>query len=147
MKQEVSAVRAYAEEVARIHKLLEIKWQTTFAYASKHYNKKHTPRTFSVGDKVWLNDKNIKTVQPSKKLDYKYFRLFVVLKSIRKQAYQLDLSKMFQEVYNMFHVSFFEPYGTPLEQEEAKPPPTEVDGKEHWEIKEVLDSWTHYGKL
>ena len=54
---------------------------------------------------------------------------------------------MFQEVYKVFHVSFFELYRTPPEQEEAKPPPTEVDGKEHWEIKEILDSRTHYGKL
>ena len=84
MKWEVLAARAHAEEVARIRKLLEAKWQTTLAYALKHYDKKHTPWTFSVGDKIWLNDKNIKTVQPSKKLDYKYFRLFVILKPIGK---------------------------------------------------------------
>ena len=95
MKQKVPATRARAEEVARMRKLLETKWQTTFAYSLKHYDKKHTPWTFSVGDKVWLNGKNIKTVQPSKKLDYKYFGPFVVLKSIKKQAYRLDLPKMF----------------------------------------------------
>ena len=62
MKQKVPSVRAYAEEVAKIRKLLEAKWQATLAYASKHYDKKHAPRTFSVGDKVWLNGKNIKMV-------------------------------------------------------------------------------------
>ena len=70
-------------------------------------------------------------MQPLKKLDYKYFGPFVVLKPIGKQAYQLDLSKIFQRVHNVFHVSFFKPYGTFLEQEEAKPPPIEVEGKEY----------------
>ena len=78
------AARTHVEEVARMRKLLEAKWQTTFAYTLKYYNKKHTPQTFSVRDKMWLNGKNIKTVQPSKKLDYKYFGLFVVLRPIGK---------------------------------------------------------------
>ena len=147
MKREVSAARTHAEEVARMRKLLKAKWQTTLIYASKYYDKKHTLWTFSLKDKVWLNSKNIKTVQLSKKLDYKYFGSFMVLKPIEKQTYWLDLPKTFWRVHNIFHVFFLEPYKTPSEQEEAKPPSTEVDGKEHWEIKEVLNSWTHYGKL
>lgn len=131
MKQEVPAIKACAEEITRMHKLLEAKQQTTLAYISKHYDKKHISWTFSVGDKVWLNSKNIKTVQPPKKFDYKYFKLFVVLKPIEKQAYQLDLPKTFWDVYNVFHISLLGPYGTFLEQEEAKPSPTKVDGKEH----------------
>ena len=78
-----------------MRKLLKAKWQTTLAHVSKHYDKKHTPQTFSIRDKVWLNGKNIKTVRPLKKLDYKYFGLFVVLKPIGKQAYRLDLPKTF----------------------------------------------------
>ena len=96
---------------------------------------------------MWLYGKNIKIVQSSKKLDYKYFGLFVILKPIEKQAYQLDLPKTFWEVHNIFHVSIFELYRTFPEQEEAKPPPTEVDGKEHWEIEEIFNSWTYYKKL
>ena len=113
MKQKVPAAKVRTEEVARMHKLLEAKWQTTFAYTSKHYDKKHTPWTFSVGDKVWLNGKNIKTVWPSKKLDYKYFGSFMVLKPIEKQIYQLDLPKTFWKVYNIFYVSFLS-YTKPL---------------------------------
>ena len=96
---------------------------------------------------MWLNEKNIKIIQSSKKLDYKYFRLFMVLKPIRKQAYQLDLPKTFWGVYNIFHVYFFEPYRISLEQEEVKPPQIEVDGKKHWEIEKVLNSQTYYEKF
>ena len=127
--------------------MLEAKWQSTLVYASKHYDKKHIPWTFSIGDKVWLNGKNIKMVQSSKKLDYKYFRPFVIFKLIRKQAYQLDLPKTFWGVYNVFYVFFFEPYRTLLEQEETKPPSTKMDSKKHWEIEEVFDSQTHYEKF
>ena len=108
--------RAYVKKVTRMCKLLEAKWQTTLVYASKHYDKKHTPRTFSVRDKVWLNGKNIKIIRLLKKLDYKYFGSFVVFKPIRKQAYWLDLSKTFWRIYNVFHISFFELYGTPLKK-------------------------------
>ena len=41
MKQEVPTARVCMEEVARMHKLLEAKWQTTLTYTSKHYDKKH----------------------------------------------------------------------------------------------------------
>ena len=38
---------------------------------SWHYNVKSShPLTFKVGDKVWLDSRNIKTVRPMKKLDY-----------------------------------------------------------------------------
>ena len=39
--------------------------------SAKYYNKKHVAGpTFSEGDIVYVNHKNIKTKQPSDKLDY-----------------------------------------------------------------------------
>ena len=114
---------------------------------SKYYDKKYISWIFNIGNKVWLNGKNIKTVQPSKRLDYKYFEPFMIFKPIRKQAYQLDLPKTFWKVYNVFHVNFFKLYRTFLEQEKTKLLSTEMNSKKHWKIKKVFDSWIYYEKL
>ena len=58
---------------------------------AKYYNKKHTLRTFKAEDKVYLNSKNIKSMRPSKKLDYKYYELFKIEEPVGKQAYRLKL--------------------------------------------------------
>ena len=127
-----------------MRRYLEANWKAT---VNKQYNQKHTPRTFKVGDKVWLNAKNIRTVRPSKKLDYKYFGPFQILDVVGKQAYRLQLPSTFRGVHNVFHVSLLEEYKTTADREEAKPPPIEVDGQDAYEIEEILDSKVRYGKL
>lgn len=53
---------------------------------------------FKAKDKVYLNNKNIKS------MDYKYYELFEIEKSIGKQVYQLKLSKK-MKIYDVFYVS------------------------------------------
>ena len=56
------------------------------------YNKGVQPRSYTPGDKVWLNSKYIKTKQ-NRKLKAKFFGPFWVLHPIGKQAYKLELPK------------------------------------------------------
>ena len=51
----------------------------------------HKPMEFKEGDYVWLASKYIQTSRLKKKLDYKNFRPFKVMKVINTQAYQLKL--------------------------------------------------------
>jgi len=55
-----------------------------------------------VGDNVWLENKNIQSNQPSKKLDQKKYRLFKILKNIGLGAFQLELSEGWT-IHNMFN--------------------------------------------
>ena len=50
------------------------------------------PRSYAPGDKIWLNNKYIKT-KPNWKLEAKFFGLFQVLHPVGKQAYKLELPK------------------------------------------------------
>ena len=50
------------------------------------------PRSYAPGDKVWLNNKYIKTKR-NRKLEAKFFRLFRVLYPVGKQVYKLELPK------------------------------------------------------
>ena len=50
------------------------------------------PNSYASGDKVWLNNKYIKTKQ-NRKLEAKFFEPFQVLYLVGKQAYKLQLTK------------------------------------------------------
>ena len=56
------------------------------------HNKGVKPKSYALGDKVWLNSKYLKTKQ-NRKLEAKFFGPFWVLHPIGKQAYKLELPK------------------------------------------------------
>jgi len=58
----------------------------------KQFNKKRrNPQRLMVGDNMWLENKNIQSNQPSKKLDNKRYRPFKISKDIGLEAFQLEL--------------------------------------------------------
>ena len=60
----------------------------------KQFDKKrYNPQELKVGDNVWLENKNIHSNQPSKKLDNKKCRPFKISKNISLGAFQLELSE------------------------------------------------------
>jgi hypothetical protein len=63
--------------------------------------------TFLEGDIVYLAIKNIKIDQLSHKLDYKYIRLYKIIKKILKNNYKLDLLPKVR-LYLVFHVLLLE---------------------------------------
>ena len=69
----------------------------------------YKPIEFKEGDYIQLVGKYIQTSRPKKKLDYKNFRPFKVIRVINTQAYQLKLPDNWN-IYNMFHVSLLEKY-------------------------------------
>ena len=56
---------------------------------------------------VYLTTKNIITKKPSKKLDYKYLKLYKVIKKISKNNYQLDVPLKIR-IYPIFYILLFE---------------------------------------
>ena len=55
------------------------------------HNKGTKPKSYALGNKVWLNSKSIKTKR-NRKLEAKFFASFRVLHPVGKQAYQLKLA-------------------------------------------------------
>ena len=58
---------------------------------------------YALGKKVWLNSKYIKT-KHNRNLEIKFFGPFWVLHSVGKQAYKLELPKIWR-IHDVFHVS------------------------------------------
>jgi len=58
----------------------------------KQFDKKRrNPQGLKVGDNIWLENKNIHSNQPSKKLDNKRYRPFKISKNIGLGAFELEL--------------------------------------------------------
>ena len=89
---------------------------------------------------------NLTTIRPCKKLDHKFHRLFWVLNVISKNAYQLKLPPRLK-IHPVFHVLLLEPTIKTQKDIYKLSLPLEVDSKEEYYVKDVLDSKYQWAKL
>ena len=64
--------------------------------------KRQNPQGLKVGDNVWLENKNIHSNKPSKKLDNKRYGSFRITKDIGSRVFQLKLPKGWM-IHNIFN--------------------------------------------
>lgn len=112
-------------------------------------NKDRAPaESFRVGDKVWLNLKNVTTKRPSKKLDWIHGK-YLVTRVINSMTYELNTPK---GIHNRFHTSLLRRAGTdPLPSQvtdNAEPPPIVTgQGDEEFGIEDILAArWRGRGR-
>ena len=96
-----------------------------------------------VGDKVWLEGKNL-SVTGLRKLLPQQYRPFTIKQRIGQVAYKLELPSC-MKIHDVFHADLLMPYkkmeayGTPYTQ----PPPVIEEGEEEYEIELIIDSRRH----
>ena len=76
------------------------------------------PKSYTPGDKIWLNSKYLKTKQ-NQKLEAKFFGPFQVLHPVGKQAYKLEFPRKWR-IHSVFHMSLLEQDTTKKEQVDEK---------------------------
>ena len=123
---------------------LEVQVKKAVEAQAKYYKAKHQQQKYNVEDKIFLNSRNIKSTQPSKKLDLKYYGLYKVITPIGKQTYRLALSSS-MKIYNASHILLLEPCDT--KDKTPSPPPINVEKEEEYEVEKILDRCIHYEKL
>jgi hypothetical protein len=99
-----------------------------------------TAPRFDIGQLVWLNAKNLKTLRPKKKLDWKNLGPFPIAEVLGPYTYRLDLpdSLTIHDVFNVdqLYLAANDPLpGQVLEP----PPPVLVENTPEYEVTEVLD--------
>jgi Chromo (CHRromatin Organisation MOdifier) domain len=95
----------------------------------------------AVGDKVWLEGTNLKLTHPKAKLDAKHYGLFTITEEISPVIYCVELPQQWK-IHNVFHASLLTPYKETEAHGSnyAQPPPELVEGKEEYEVEQVLNS-------
>ncbi|KAA6412922.1 MAG: gag polymerase env [Lasallia pustulata] len=143
-KEEVPAAKERVKHVHDIHEALEQRYQNVVKMQAKHYDAKHKPQTYNVGDLIMLSTKNLRLKRPSRKMSHKFIGPFRIKDLIGTQAYRLTLPSTYQ-IHDVFHVSYLEPYNrrqgdgsTPTLQ-----PPELMDDGEEYEVEEILDKTKH----
>ena len=103
----------------------------------------------NVGDRVWLNMKNMKSVRPCSKMDYKRQGPFTIIERRSPLAFKLRLPDSMRLVHPVFHVNLLEPVveNTLPNRVIPPPPPTLVESFMEFEVEEVLDSAVKRGKV
>jgi hypothetical protein len=118
--------------------------QSTMAHAQQCQQEIHDRRrdpapTFRVGDRVWLDLRNIQTNRPKKKLSELHSQ-YKVTEVISGSAYRLDTPP---GIGNVFHVSLLRPVATdPLPsqaQDDTQTPPVLIEGEEEWGLEEIVN--------
>jgi hypothetical protein len=104
------------------------------------------PDQFTVGDRVWLEAKNLKLPYQTPKLAPKRHGPFTIMKHVSPVAYQLQLPPTWT-IHNVFHAGLLTPYRETIEHGAnfTKPPPEIVDGDEEYKVEVVLNH-CHYGQ-
>ncbi len=118
------------------------------ASQARNANKKRRDVTFEVGEKVWLNTRNLNIVidGPADKLNPKWIGPLNIVGKINDVAYKLELPHELERnrVHPVFHSSLLKKHIESdefKEREPPKPPPDSYDdgGEELWEVEKILN--------
>ena len=130
--------------MAALHERLRDELSLAQAQQADSANTHRQFKAYEVGDKVYVNTRNIRTTRPSKKLDLKFIGPYTITEQINSVTYRLGLPEDLK-IHNTFHCSLLQPAPTPVEgQVDPPPPPVEVtqdqETHEEYEVKAILDS-------
>ena len=132
----------------RVHKLKAIheKLKEELEGAAKRQKKfadehRKAAPTFQVGQKVWLDARNIRSTRPCPKLDDKWLGPYPVKRKVNDVSYELKLPPWLR-IHPVFHVSLLEPYkenSLTRSDQYPQPPPIIIQEQEEYEVERF---WT-----
>lgn len=98
--------------------------------------------SYSPGDEVWLNAKNIHRARPSQKLDAKNVGPFKIRRALSAEVFELELPPTMQ-IHPVFHTNLLSPTENdplPGQKLEPRPPVIAADGEHEVYVNSILDS-------
>lgn len=133
-----------AEHMATLREFLTEQIEAARLEMAKYADVHRIPAPkYAPGDRVYLNAKNVRVLQPSKKLSPKSLGPFTVEKAIGQDAYRLLLPNT-MKIHPVFHTSLLSPAPTSKMPGRIQPPPEPVttvdEDEEIFEVEQILDS-------
>jgi len=106
----------------------------------KQFDKRRkNPQGLKVREHMWLENKNIQSNRPSKKLDNKRYGPFRIIKNIGLGAFQLELPESWM-IHSVFNKDLLTRCVEPKfkgQHKEPAPPPTIINEEEEYKVEEV----------
>jgi hypothetical protein len=133
------AANDFAEKMKKIRDEAAAALEKTQKTMKKYYDahRRDAPE-FKVGDKVWIEGKDITTDRPTKKLEDRRLGPYEVLEKVGAAAYKLRLPET-DLSHPVFNESLLTPYvEPPVGRREERPAPQIVSGYEEYEVEEIL---------
>ena len=134
----------FAKRMKELHKQTMVALGQAARQMKRYDDRRHTPeKTFKVGDRVYLDASDLRTLRPSRKLGDRRLGLFKITKVISPVNYQLQLPRTWKLLTNTFHVSKLK---ESMEDENLHgpthdpPPPEIINNQEEYEVERILDS-------
>jgi hypothetical protein len=99
---------------------------------------KSTYKPFELGQKVWLEGRNLKTTY-NKKISTKLEGPFEIVELLPPVNYQLKLPEKWQ-LHNTFHACVLSPYkeNSVHGPNYARPPPDIIENEPEWEVERII---------
>jgi len=137
------------ENLSQLHDILQAEMTEAQLRHNEYYDggRKPDPNLQS-GDRVRLLPRNIRTIRPCKKLDYKKIGPFKIWVKTGGSAYKLDLPPL-RRIPNTFQISLLKLYqdNKLLSQYTQPRPPIISEREPEYELEVIIDSRLHYRKL
>jgi transposase InsO family protein len=135
----------------RLQNVTEVQQQVAEAIRQSQELITRTPTRFTpycIGDKVWLDAKNLNSSHPSAKLGPKRYGPFLITAAASHTSFCLKLPPQWK-IHNVFHASLLTPYNEttihgPNFQE---PPPDLINGQPEWEVEQILGARRRHNQL
>lgn len=108
--------------------------------AERQANRRRSPAPeYRIGDKVWLHLKNIRTIRPCRKLDWKNAK-YTVQEVVGTHAVRLDTPAGVHDVFHvdLIHLASDDPLPT-QQSDDSQPPTIQVDGEEKYQVEKIVD--------
>ena len=101
-------------------------------------------KPYQLGDKVWLEGRNLTTIHPTMKLAPRRYGPFPITHVVSHTSYQLKLPPQWK-IHNVFHATLLTPYKeTTLNGNQNQEPTLElVEGQPEWEVEQILHVRRH----
>jgi hypothetical protein len=116
----------FIEKMKRVHEEAKSTFLKAQEMMKQNYDQHKNPsQEYKEGDKVWLEETNITTDRPMKKLNDKRYGPFDVIEKVGRASYKLRLPTTWKKVYPVFNEVLLTPF-TPAEypsQKKPEPPP------------------------
>ncbi|QRW26785.1 Retrotransposable element Tf2 protein [Rhizoctonia solani] len=101
---------------------------------------------YSIGEKVWLDAKNVEIRSNSNKLDPKRLGPFKITEKISSHAYRLELPET-MKIHDVSYVGLLSKvHESPSQPLPERPPPETIEGEEEYEVEQIIDSKQQKGK-